>query len=277
MLFSSELVALVLYSLQQFGIMLGVGAETILLAVFLVSLHKAAAQPTEARFANTVRRALYIGLGTVVFSGVGIVAYHLELGQGGVVLQPAFLFKWLIIVLLLLAALARPRGVAFSLSLWEGAVGSAWYALFLVHVLAPVTSWPILLGIFGVWLAGFEACWWALAHAMRGGTDVGVVKKVSSPIPVLKPHPLPIPKPETSLLVLQRQAVATAPVPHKPAPAPVPRKPYVMPAIPIPQKPAVILQKEEQPPDLPALHIMPRTPQEVSNQFRGAVVEFKQT
>lgn len=314
MLFPSEIVALVLYGLQQFGVMLGVGAETIILVLYLASLRDGVVQPKEAQFARAVRRALHFGLGTIALSGAGVVAYHTLLGQVDVVLQPAFLFKWIIIALLLLSILARPRGAAFSHALWEGAVGGTWYALFLVHILAPVTSWPILLGLYSAWLTGFEACWWALAHAMHGGREAMPARHVSVPGPmaaakpaviekkiptqqsVSKPHPLPAIKLEREQLV-PKPVVAVAPAPHKPVPAPVPHKPYVMPAMPVPQKPtpvaamvprkptqaatvphkpAIALQDQEPPPVLPALHIMPRTPQEVSNQFRGAVVEFKQ-
>lgn len=270
MLFQSELVALVLYSFQQFGIMLGVGAETILLIVYLVSLRDGVVEPKEVQFARVIRRALYGGLGIIIFSGAGVVAYHALLGQAGVMFQPAFLFKWAMVALLLLATLARPRGAAFSHPLWEGAVGGTWYALFLVHILAPVTSWPVLLGFYGLWLAGFEACWWALAHAMQGGVAVAIKPVPHSP-------PAPVSKP-----------IVVVPAPHKPAFVAVPRKPFIAPAasvphkptpavVPVPRKPAgELLRAPEQLPELPALHVMPRTPQEVSNQFRGAVVTLRQ-
>src|SRR3989344_2582937 len=91
MFFSGEMVALVLYSFQQFGVMLGVGAETILLVVYLMSLRDGVVEPKEAQFARAIRKTLYIGLCIIIFSGAGIAGYHALLGQIGIILQPAFL------------------------------------------------------------------------------------------------------------------------------------------------------------------------------------------
>ena len=288
MFFSGEVVALVLYSFQQFGIMLGVGAETIILVVFLVSLRDGAVEPKEAQFARAIRKTLYVGLGIIIFSGVGITVYHALLGQIGIILQPAFLFKWLLVSLVLLAALARPRSSAFSHILFEGAVGGTWYALFLVHILAPVTTWPILLGLYGLWLLGFEAFWWALALVMHGGVEVGSIQPVPKPLFHIASKPAVVEKGRAvTALLVPKSVSAMAPAPRKPTPMVVPRKPFVMPAMPVPHKPTPAVvevpskptgaqQNQDGSAVLPALHIMPRTPEDVVNQFRNAVVELEQ-
>src|SRR3989344_3703796 len=284
MFFSGEMVALVLYSFQQFGVMLGVGAETILLVVYLMSLRDGVVEPKEAQFARAIRKTLYIGLCIIIFSGAGIAGYHALLGQIGIILQPAFLFKWLLVSLVLLAALARPRSSAFSHVLFEGVVGGTWYALFLVHILAPVTIWPVLLGLYGIWLLGFDAFWWALAHAMQGGVEAGSVQPVPKPLFHIASKPAVVEKGKAvTALLVPKSVSAAAPAPRKPAPIVVPRKPFVMPAMPVPRKPtpavvavphkpAGVQQDQDQSTALPALHVMPRTPQDVANQFRGTVV-----
>ena len=67
MFFSGEMVALVLYGFQQFGVMLGVGAETILLIVYLMSLRDGVVEPKEVQFARAIRKTLYIGLCIIIF------------------------------------------------------------------------------------------------------------------------------------------------------------------------------------------------------------------
>lgn len=304
--FSVEVSGLVLYASQQLGVMLGVGAETIVLVAYLVSLRDGVVEAKEAQFARAVRRALYIGLGIIILSGVGVLAFHYMLGQTAIFYEPAFLFKWFLMAFLLLAALARSRIGAFSHVLWEGAIGGTWFALFIVHILAPVTSWPMLLGLWAAWMLGFEACWWALAFALRGGTAtlehkpaplakplLPEKKKISlpefkpqfsrpAPRVEVRPTPPPAPKPSPMPPMPPHRPIAAAmPAPKKPPFMPVPHKPVLavphkpaMPSVAVPHKPAATAPEETV--NLPAIWVMPRTPEDMNSRHRGPVVQFKQ-
>ena len=67
----AELFALVLYSAQWFGIVLGVGAEVVLLLAHLFSLHEH--EHEWLKLVPSVRAAQGIGLVFIVVSGAGAV------------------------------------------------------------------------------------------------------------------------------------------------------------------------------------------------------------
>jgi len=52
----------------------------------------------------------------------------------------------------------------------EGLLGGTWYALFVVHILAPVTSWGNLVTLLAVWLVGFNLIWYVVVFATREGS-----------------------------------------------------------------------------------------------------------
>ena len=47
----------------------------------------------------------------------------------------------------------------------HGFAGGTWFALFVLHILAPVAPWETLLLLYGAWLAGFFLCWIGLVFA----------------------------------------------------------------------------------------------------------------
>src|SRR3989344_346954 len=118
-----ELFPLGLYLVQQLGVMLGVGASSVLLVTYLVSMRDGIVEPAEARFARVVRRVLEIGLICIVLSGAAITAMHAVAGQGDVISSPAFFFKWILIAVVSIGLLLhRPK--PFSSVVWEGFMGA---------------------------------------------------------------------------------------------------------------------------------------------------------
>ncbi len=213
MVLSADFFGLILYCVQQLGVTLGVGSQTILLVAYLISMRDGILDSKEAQFSRAVRAVLNTGLMCIVISGVGITFMHILAGEGTTVLAPAYLFKWLLIILALGLTLISKDSTK---SLLYGVAGGTWYALFLVHILAPVTTWSNLFTLYVVWLVGFILCWEALTFLMRdraGRPKPQVVTAVKAPVkeapqkiippalPVMpkkefSPIPPPIPKKE---------------------------------------------------------------------------------
>ena len=96
-----------IYVAQQLGVMLGVGAQTVLLCAHLIAVHHGDKENPHVAYAEAARKALGAGFVLVVVSGLFAVATHLFSGQADIVLSPAFLFKWALIVVLLAAFFCR--------------------------------------------------------------------------------------------------------------------------------------------------------------------------
>jgi hypothetical protein len=202
MVLGAELLNLLLYCVQQFGVAIGVGAQTIMLVAYISAIRDSVIDDKEAQFLRATRTVLWVSLGLMVLSGIGITFLHIVAGQLDIVLTPAYLFKCLLIlvVVALTAALhTLPETLAESL------LGGTWYALFVVHILAPVTSWINLLTLWAVWLVGFSIIWYIVVFATRERKA-----KVQAPVKIEKEEPK---KP---------MIIATAPTPT-PAPAPIPK------------------------------------------------------
>ncbi|HVV39225.1 MAG TPA: hypothetical protein VHD31_02765 [Candidatus Paceibacterota bacterium] len=337
MSFSVDVVNLILYSAQQLGVMLGVGSASILLVAYLVSVYDGTIDPKEEQFGRAVTRVQTLGLWIIILSGLVITAMHISGGALGIVLSPAFLFKWLLIALLFGASLFR-QNKPYPSYIWEGIIGANWYALFIVHIIAPVTNWVDLFIIYILCGAAFVLCYMAIFRILRAPslkqrqklskpaavTEKKVIEpKKEAPKPVPKSTPPPQPKPAP---VVQQKPTASPPQPKpvvpkpvppptpvaaKPAPIPpmperphaplpivaqshelavAPRLPKVTPApvmpipvaptLSVPIKPAPIkptgqdaLDPDENP-GLPAIRVMPRTPQDVDKQNRASTVQF---
>ena len=186
MFLSAELINLILYCAQQFGVALGFGSATVLLVAYLIAMRDGKVDDKEAQYYRAVRGALNIGLLFIILSGVGITALHAAAAQDGVLTTPAFLFKWILVGMALgFTLLARSRD-HWAL---EGLSGGTWYALFLVHILAPVTGWFNLITLYAVWMVGFNLCWAALVYAMKGKTET---PSIATLLPKIKklPHEL---------------------------------------------------------------------------------------
>jgi hypothetical protein len=325
MVLDSDLVGLLLYCVQQLGIVLGVGAQSIMLIAYLVSLRDGVIDSKEAQFARAVRKVLLFGIALIVASGIGAVLFEIVVGKAEVISEPAFLFKWILIIAVSAFALFLDRG-KLSHPWVEGVVGGTWYALFLLHILAPVTNWIQLTELFVVWLVGFSLCWVGLVYMIKGKSESvqsqPLIKKAAvQSAPVAPPQPKaihvpvpPPPVPKAPVIAATPAPVPTPPVPKAPvvvaavpkAPAPTPavvpanlpvlkvaELPKVAPIVtpvptpPVPQRPvpqkselekaAAIQQKIEDPDsnlDLPAVRVMPRTPDDLLKQNRGAVVQL---
>lgn len=234
MLFSIENLDAILYLFQQIGVMLSVGAETVILSAFVLAMEDGAVDATEAKFSRAVRRALAAGLGCIIVSGLLITAVHGSLGEGSIIFQPVFLAKWSLILLLLAAYVLQWKRP--FLNFWlEGVVGGTWYALFLLHIMAPLTSWLALLIMYTVFMSIFMGIWALIVFLMRrahaaygaGPRPEPIVPPVQSPSPIVQTLP-PAPKP-----------VVQAPPPKPPVVVPVVVEPPPPPPV---SKPAPVLQ-----------------------------------
>jgi hypothetical protein len=209
------------YVVQQLGVMLGVGAQTVLLCTHLVAVHRAEVESSGASYARAARLALGAGLALMVLSGAAAIVLHVLSGQIAIVLAPAFLFKWALIAGLFCAYFFERH--FFSSNIFYAITGATWYALFLVHSLGPVASWATLGTLYGAWLVVFAATWGcfvALMHwrripsaqPMRAPTAVQkeITKVVPKVVPILKP------------------VVAVAPPPPKLPPQPKIEEPVII-------------------------------------------------
>lgn len=268
---SLSLLNLILYCFQQFGMALGVGAETVLLVAFVQSLRDGAFDDTEKGFARAVRRVMDVGLFLIITTGAGIVLAQVAGGQQFAFFSTIFLFKWALIGIVLFMALIN-RGVSLVAGILQGLAAGTWYALFAVHILAPQASWLQLGEFYAVWLVGFMICWTALVFALKGKRVLAAatpIKGVPQPAAVITPNkvtsfakppaPPPVPPPK-------------APAPPPPAPPPpAPMKPapaMQMPTPPPPPQPTQPVQPAVQTPTI-GLHVMPKSPEELQKQ-KGA-------
>ena len=73
MFISFDVINLVLYIMQQFGVMLAVGAQTIVLVAYLSTIRDGVVDNQEERFAKAVKKVLYVGIALIVVSGLFIL------------------------------------------------------------------------------------------------------------------------------------------------------------------------------------------------------------
>lgn len=275
-----ELLYVAVYAAQQLGVMLGVGSSTVLLCTHLLTLHAGEREEPHEAYARAGRAAMAAGLGLIIISGAAAVALHWSAGALSTLEAPAFLFKWALVI----AALA----LFFIASRWNGSVsmafaGGNWYALFLVHILAPDLSWEYLLAGYGVWMLSFAAAWAFFVAIMRWGVPRGAVAPATpapaAPVPVqikvapvvIKPTPAPAPQP------VRPPAPALQPVMPKTPPSPL-----ILPKLPamlehkeplLPKQIPGMRDPEPAPSGLPGLHIMPQKPEDIGKHERPAVVQ----
>lgn len=230
----AELSNLIFYCVQQLGVTLGLGAETIMLAAYLISMRDGVVDEKETQYARAIKRTMSLALVFIVISGIGITILHLLAGNASTVLSAAYLFKWLLIVLVVSLTLMRHMFSASSLI--EGVIGGTWFALFLVHILAPVTGWFNFFTLYAVWLAGFVLCWEVIVVMHK---DKKASKKIEAPeeeekAPIIAIAPVPQPKSVITLapdLPKPENRLAPPPAP-RPVPQPAPRQQHQMNASP---------------------------------------------
>jgi len=226
-----DLIPLALYLVQQLGIMLGVGSATVLLVAYLVSMRDGLVENKEAQFSRVVQHVLEIGLVCIVLSGAIITAMHAMAGQYEVISSPAYFFKWLLVGFVSVALVMR-RAKPFISSLGEGLVGATWYALFILHVVAPIAFWTDLLILYFVWIAGFMLLWMSLsklitARGPMAAKPVPAAVKVV-PAPVVKAAPVPVQAPKPTPPPAPKVQQPVPPPPPMPKPEPKPPVPPVV-------------------------------------------------
>ncbi len=213
MFLSADVANLLFYCAQQLGVTLGVGAETIMLAAYLIATRDGVVDSKETQYARAIRRTMVVALVLILISGLGISMLHAAAGHIATVFTPAYLFKILLICLVAILTMVR-RSLPQN-SIVEGFIGGTWFALFVVHILAPVTGWLNLFTLYAIWLVGFILCWEILVVVRKE-------KKPSAPNKKVKEAP-----PETPQVIKE---VKTAPavvqqVPPEPIAQPMPQVP----------------------------------------------------
>lgn len=228
-------VDLILYCMQQLGVMLGVGAETIMLFAYLHAIGDGVVDEQEQGFAGAIRRILFTGIIFIILSGALITTLELAAGHQQVVFSPGFMFKWCLIGLVTFFFFSI-RGTSLPAGLSEGFVGATWYALFIVHILAPMTTWGQVSALYGVWLVVFLLLWVSAVFFLRGSVSPSM-----APVPPVQPvSGISAPTtPQTyRTLAPTRPAAPTYSNPRSvPIPTPTHSGPYVPPKQPIIQTP----------------------------------------
>lgn len=238
-----ELFALAVYSVQWLGIVLGVGAEVVLMVAHLTALHEH--KPQWLATIPAVRAVQRWGLVLIVVSGVVAVGLQALLDPS-VFLIPVFGFKWALIVLAWSAFLASRSGGRATI---EGFAGGTWLALFVVHSVAPSTAtWAVLGAGYAVWLAVFGLLWTSTVYLMgRSTARVAVPAPAAQPVAITPTKPAAAPRPV--VIPPHKPAVAPQPVaiiqpkpvaPAQPAPVRVVAPPVVAAAAPKPVVPPVV-------------------------------------
>ena len=338
MVLAGELLSLLASLTQEWGIIAGVGALTVTLVGHLLSLH-AHKSETVFGFVRAARSIRAFALAAIIVSGGAAILVHFQSGTPGVLAAPAFLFKWLLIALLAAFHFVELNVSGIKRDAVEGFEGANWYALFIVHAMAPAVGWGLLFGIYSAWLAAFGVVWAAFVWIMRrhdapAGKAAAWPASVPAlagirPVPArLSPNPFPPAAPTPAPAVPPAPAAQkNTPVPlpgvpvlsqkmpvplsrvdihpnhsllpmvaelNLPAPesAPQPPKPHLAPAPATPppaqpQKPAAPVELVPESPekssvpmpnldaaDLPALHVMPKRPEDIQSSRRGPVVKM---
>ncbi|MEK7109339.1 MAG: hypothetical protein AAB919_02790 [Patescibacteria group bacterium] len=230
-----EIFALVIYSVQWFGVVLGVGAQTVLLVGYLMKLH--ARQPQWLEQMPAVRMAQGLGLLFIIVSGLSAIVYQVLVGEPEVLFISTFGFKWILIGIVT-AGFYAERRFARGRAALEGFAGATWYALFLVHSVAPIFVWVDFFFFYAIWLVLFGGAWSGFVLLMK---HTGKTPALYIPKPTPPPKPVPPPP--------QPKPIPPPPPPQpKPVPPPPP-PPAPKPASPSPPAPVVAAK----PSNLPAI------------------------
>ncbi|MDB5224679.1 MAG: hypothetical protein JWO43_301 [Candidatus Adlerbacteria bacterium] len=235
---------LVLYFMQQLGVMLGLGSQIILLVTFLMGKRDGIINSTEDKIAHSIYRVLILSLILIVLSGAAITVLHFLTNEGDVIIEPAFLMKWQLIATAIATAVLI-RGSAIWNEHMEGVAGANWGALFLVHIFAPVTSYLNLVILYIEWMLGFIVIWELFVFMLRPDiavqfTEPAKEKNVPAvpaekPLFAARPKPLPLNAiriPARPPISRVETPVSVAPVvvavPEHPKPKPVTEVPVVL-------------------------------------------------
>jgi len=194
-----DLISLSVSLVQEVGVILGVGALTITLVAHLLALHSHRDELTHAyvRAAHVFRAVALI---LIIVSGGAAILVHIESNTAATLASPAFLFKWALIALLAAFYFLERSASGYWQDAVEGFEGANWYALLIVHTMAPAVSWMLILGIYGGWLAAFGVVWagfvWFMRHQSTikpAAAAVAPTPKAAMPAPVVAPKLAPAP------------------------------------------------------------------------------------
>ncbi len=262
-----ELISLIVSLTQEIGVVAGVGAITATLVGHLLSLHAHVPESVHG-YVRAARQVRALALIAIIVSGAAAILMHLTTGTAATLLAPAFAFKWLLIAILVSFYFLEFGAKGVWQDTVEGFEGAQWYALFIVHTIAPAHGWILILEIYAAWLIAFGVVWAVFVAIMRHQSTLpkmvnpvvhAPVQKVEPPqapqaatvAPVQAPHPTPVipPMPKPVMPVV-KEPIQQAPVPApvKPVPTPAPAPAAVMPATAVPPV-APILPKAEAPHD----------------------------
>ena len=292
-----------LYCMQQLGMLLGVGGAVFLLLVYLFAVRDTRISTSEEGISRAVRRVSTIGLFIIIFSGAGITYLHGVGGQSATIFSPAYIGKWALIVAILCISIFY-RKLKLTGGLIEGVAGGTWIALFLLHVIAPVTSWTLLAVSYLAWMTGFVIVWSIGIYALAGKAVFLTPREKETPT-AAAPEKTPIKNSEAALS-------QPKPLPQMQNKEPVPKPPPVSPRLTLatplesfPYKKPVVdqtnilhphltestpesmsppvppartgnlsLKDAEVTEHLPAVRVMPQTAQDLETQHRAPLVKF---
>lgn len=245
MMLLSELFGLALYLTQQAGILLGVGAELVLLISYLLHLEARGTGP--ARFVVPARFVERLGLGFIVLSGLGVVLYHVLRWDVAILLAPAFIAKWVLIGAVLVGYQVEQHAEANRYpwrSAVHGFIGGSWLALFLLHTLAPDTALINLLIGYAAWMAFFSVIWGGFVTALSPGAMTTVFatlprlpKSKATPIHVAS-TPVALPKLTMPAITLPTIALPKVSMPTLPTISLPPLPKISLPKFPVAPAPA---------------------------------------
>lgn len=278
------LVDLFVFIVQQLGIVLGTGAEVVLLYCYIRALHHGAVGADHSVLVRGSRHVQAASLGLIIVSGVLAVGSDFYSGSAATIGEPAYIGKWLLIFVVVACFFGQEKVPARYAPWLRGFAGANWLALFLLHSIAPLISW-MLLGLLYAFLLLVAMLLWhtallqvrpkpipqataatAAPPAVVAPSAPTVKPVVPPPPPPQKPPPPLSPAPLPAVSHVPLKAVAPTPPPAAPAPKPAP----VAPAPPVP----VSAPSYDENPDLPAVRVMPKTPGDIAKQFRGSTVEL---
>jgi hypothetical protein len=163
---AGDLVSFLVSLVQEVGVTAGVGALTITLIGHLLALHSRVPETTLA-YVRAARRVRLVALVLIIASGLCAVLIHLQTGTSGVLMVPAFVFKWGLIILLTAYHFIDRRATGVAQDAIEGFEGANWYALLIVHTIAPVVAWGLLLEVYAGWIVTFAVIWGGFVWFMR--------------------------------------------------------------------------------------------------------------
>lgn len=257
MALAGELLSLMVSLAQEIGIVAGAGAVTMTLVGHLLSLH-AHKNETVFAYVRAARHIRALALITIIVSGGAAMLVHVQSGTLGVFLAPAFLFTWLLIALLTVFYFAELKVEGYARDAVEGFEGANWYALLIVHTMAPVVGWMLLLSIYFGWLAVFAIIWIGFVWIMRHNSTLPPKSRFA-------PNPFPAPAQTSNTLTPSPMAKKTEAHPNH----------SLLPMIAELDLPA---SKTEMPTlngaGLAALHVMPKRPEDIEDSKRGPVVRM---